>query len=108
MRKHLGNYKGFFTESFLTTYDSLHATSKKLVKSKVQDIIRDPWHNQRTMKGDYKGTRHRNVNRRDRIIFTICEDCRENRWESYNQCSDCGSSPDEKVTFVQIILNHKY
>lgn len=76
--------------------------------SKVLDILRDPWHNQRTMKGQYKGTRHRYINNKDRIVYAICEDCRENHWQRFNQCANCASYPDWIVTFTQIVLDHKY
>ena len=108
MRKYLGRYKPYFTESFKETLNMLNKKQNKIVLDKVNDILRDPWHNQKPMKGQYKGKRHRYINRKDRIIYAICEDCRENRWQNYNLCSDCSNTPDELVIFVQIILDHKY
>lgn len=110
MRKHLGSYKPFYTDTFLETLNSLSEKNKKYVQDKADDILRDPWHNQKAMKGQYRGRRRRWINKKngDRIVYAICEDCRENRWTLYNGCLDCDDWPDETVTFSVLVLNHNY
>ena len=108
MRKHLGNYKRFYTVTFNEKLPTLPESLNKLTKEKIDDILNDPWHNSKPMKGPYKGKRRRWINREDRLVYVVCEECRENRWMSYNRCSDCDDTPDNLVIFANIILGHEY
>jgi len=108
MRQHLGNYKRYDTQTFSDILQTLPESLAILTNEKITDILNDPWHNSKPMKGPYRGKRRRWINREDRIVYVVCEECRENRWKSYNLCSDCDETPDDLVIFATIILGHEY
>ncbi len=108
MRKYLGNYKKYYTETFEEKLGTLRDPLKRLVDEKISDILNDPWRNSKAMKGPYRGKRRRWINDEDRIIYVSCEECRENSWKSYNLCSDCDETPEDLVIFVNLIFGHEY
>ena len=108
MRKFLGNYKKEYTEAFRESIEILEGKDKTVIESKIDEVLNDPWHNSRNMKGRRRGLRRRWLNDSDRIIFAVCEDCRENGYERFNRCSDCDEAPDNLVIFVELVLDHEY
>jgi len=60
------------------------------------------------MKGNYRGKRRIWLNRRDRLIFVICEECRELNHTEINGCSVCANTPENVLVIAHIIFSHDY
>lgn len=108
MRKFLGNYNPVYTQTFEKQLRELGGKFLEIIKEKIQNLVNDPWHNTRFLKGQYRGKRKLWLNRTDRLVFVICEECRELNHKIYNQCEDCGSIPENTLKIGFIIFGHKY
>jgi len=78
------------------------------IEEKIQDSVNDPWHNTQFLKGQHRGKRELRLNRTDRLVFVICEECQELERYIYNQCEDCDDTPDNTIKIAFIIFKHNY
>ena len=108
MRKFLGNYTPFYTRTAREQIDGLDGSSKARVEERINDLIADPWHNTEFLKGQYRGKRKIRLNDTDRMVFVICEECRELVHYRYNLCSDCDETPENTLIIASLILEHEY
>jgi len=101
-----------YTKQFLPTFNKLLRKLRdniriKRIQKKVDEIVTNPYRNIKFGAGKYRGKREERVGD-DRIFFVICEQCRKEGHRIYNQCKDCDSTPDNMITFVEILEGHKY
>jgi hypothetical protein len=108
MRKFLGNYNPFYTKTVQEQINGLDPQGKERAEERIQDLINDPWHNTEFGKGQYRGKRKLWLNRSDRLVFVICEECRELNHFVYNNCSDCDDTPENTIVIAFIIFGHDY
>jgi hypothetical protein len=108
MRKYLGNY----VDTYAPTFDRRLAQQRPefvaQIKAKIADLTEDPYHNTKLMKGQYRGKREARLNDSDRLVFVICEECRHEGFRKYNQCNDCGNTPENTLVIAYLILGHDY
>lgn len=102
------DYEPFYTRTFQNQYASLNRDMKELVDTRIENLLLDPYHNTEFGKGDYRGKRKLRINRRDRLFFVICEECRREGHRVYNQCPDCSVTPDNTVVIGFILFDHAY
>jgi len=108
MRKFLGNYSPLYTPTAQEQIEGLNPSDKARLKERIDSLIADPWHNTEFLKGQYRGKRKIRLNRLDRLVFVICEECRELNHFIYNQCNDCKDIPENTIVIGFIIFGHKY
>jgi hypothetical protein len=94
-------YEARFTRQFI------RATKKadhEALKVACREILADPYHarGSETLSYQWAGFRSAGFSRRDRIIYRICEECRQKRQQDLNPLGCCGDpdSPGNVVTFV--------
>lgn len=108
MRKFLGNYRPVYTKTFEKQINVLHPEFRRQIEERIRDLVADPWHNTKFLKAQYRGKRKLWLNRSDRLVFVICEECRELGHIIYNQCDDCDSIPENTLKIGFIIFGHEY
>jgi len=109
MRQYLGNYKPVYTPTFEDQISTVSERMKQRIQSRIDNLIQDPYHNTEFMKGlRYKGKRKLRINRKDRLVFVICEECRSQGHTSFNLCGDCDSTPENAIVIAFIIFDHNY
>jgi len=108
MRKFLGNYNPIYTKTFKKQVKKLDSTFRRQIEERIRDLIADPWHNTQFLRGQYRGKRKLRLNRTDRLVFVICEECRELGHFVYNQCEHCDETPENTIIIAFIIFGHKY
>jgi mRNA-degrading endonuclease RelE of RelBE toxin-antitoxin system len=95
----VSNYKGVYEDKFvqnLRRYSSI----RKNIKRRVGRVLSDPYQNTETLtdaskKLDLRGCRSARVDRNFRIIFVICEECR-----NIPECEYCFCNGLEDKTVV--------
>lgn len=108
MRKFLGDYQPFYTRMARDQINGLDAKSKARVQERINDLVVDPWHNTEFLKGQYKGKRKIWLNDADRLVFVICEECRELDHYKFNLCSDCDDTAENTLVIASLIFGHEY
>jgi hypothetical protein len=108
MRKFLGNYVPEYAPSFSEQLVGMPPKFIESVKKKIEALSNDPYHNTRFMKGQHKGKRKARLNDSDRLVFVICEECRELGHWRYNRCRDCATTPENTLVIAYIIFGHDY
>ncbi len=79
------------------------------IKNVIKRILLNPKHNSTFLKGDLlRGKRHIWVGKPDRIIFAICEECKQLNHQKYNKCSDCSGKTSHDIIFFDFIKGHRY
>jgi len=108
MNKSSQAYERRFTKTFDNQFHKLRDSIRtKRIKQRVDQIVASPYANIDFGAGQYRGKRKDRAGD-DRIVFTVCEQCRNEHHEKYNDCSDCNTTPNNMVTFWEIIEGHKY
>jgi hypothetical protein len=108
MRRFLGNYVPSYTPTFSKQVSSVSSSLKDQVQAKIGNLIEDPYHNTKFMKGQHQHLRKARLNDSDRLAFVICEECRELGHTRFNGCSDCASAPENTIVIAYLILGHDY
>jgi len=109
MRKYLGHYVAEYAPHFDDQLVGLSSDFVKEIKEKIEALCNNPFHNTRFMKGQHKGKRKARLNKSDRLVFVICEECRElGHDKRYNKCSDCHKTPENTIVIAYIIFGHDY
>ena len=104
----MGSYNPVYTRTFEKQLRGLGERFREKIEEKIQDLVSNPWHNTQFLKGQYRGKRKLRLNSRDRLVFVICEECRELNHMKYNQCEDCETTPENTIKIAFIIFGHKY
>lgn len=78
-----------------------NATIKKLKK----DIQSNPYSPSKNLSGNLKGKRETYIGKEYRLIFSICEECREKGYTKFNPCEDCEEKGDNSI--VLWVIHHK-
>ena len=88
-----------FEDAFLKTLKK-HSSIKKLVKKKIDLIIKNPVAVGEPLKGNWQGFYSCPVKRNFIIIFLYCEACRKKGDDAVVVCSDCQEMLDQTIKFV--------
>lgn len=98
-------YEAFYHEGFNPQVKKLTKRNNTLasrLERTIENLRTNPYHNTFNLIGPYlKGKRRAWVGRRHRIVFAICEECRENEWEEHNNCNACDEKKDETLVFFK-------
>lgn len=108
MSKSSLTYNKDFTEKFERQLKKLRDKIRiKRINEKVLEILGAPYRNIDFGSGHWRGKRKERVGD-DRIFFAICEQCRRERHQRYNNCESCDTKPDNSIRFFEIVDSHKY
>lgn len=106
----MNNYKPYFTKEFnnrIQKYQSL----KKQIANKVRQLLKDPYRTAKSeqLVGNLKGLRSARVTRSMRIIYVICEECRQHGDQELVRCSSdlCKKMDDQVVLFLTFDVHEK-
>lgn len=103
MRSGVSNYQAVYEDLFVKNLHK-YASIKKSAKNKINRLIEDPYHNTEFL-GDHRGNlnltgcRSIRIDRKFRIIFVVCEECRNIQNCEFCFCEDL---PDRTVIFLTI------
>lgn len=107
------SYAAKFMPTFkkdLKTYSAL----KKQIQKKVDDVINDPYFNTEPLenrgKQNLKGVRSKRIDRNFRIIFALCEECRNFSQldeEFENPCKYCDPEFSNETIIFFTVRPHK-
>jgi mRNA-degrading endonuclease RelE of RelBE toxin-antitoxin system len=100
-------YEKRFTRTFERQLPKLRDKTRiERIQKRVDQIIANPYANIDYGKGEWRGKRKDRVGG-DRIIFTICEQCRKEHHQEYNNCIDCNTTPDNNLqSNEKVICSH--
>lgn len=104
----MGNYVPTYTKYFQKQIKKLEKKLKQRIEQKIADLQEDPYHNTPFAKGQWRGKRHFYINRSDRILFAVCEECKNAGHQPFNGCSECGKLPENAFVVFLCIFGHKY
>lgn len=84
-----------------------YASMKSQIEKKVKSILADPYHNAEPLGNrsghDLRGLRSKRVDKNFRIIFAICEECKELFPEKEKPCRYCNQDlPVKSVVFFTV------
>jgi mRNA-degrading endonuclease RelE of RelBE toxin-antitoxin system len=97
-----------FTEKFEKQLKKLRDKIRiKRINEKVIEISSAPYRNIDFGVGYWRGKRKERVGD-DRIFFAVCEQCRREGHQSYNNCESCHTKPNNTIRFFEIVDSHKY
>ncbi|MCL1976670.1 MAG: hypothetical protein FWG55_00945 [Candidatus Bathyarchaeota archaeon] len=109
MSKSSPTYKAIYTQTFGKQLRKIgDALRVKRIKETAEKIIENPYHQVEFSKGKYRGKREYYAWRGDRLIFTVCEQCRQLNHLPFNNCQNCQETPSNQIIFWEIIESHKY
>ena len=102
-RSGVSDYEALYEEEFvrnLRRYSSI----RQNIKRRVERVLSDPYQNAEAIadasgKLNLKGGRGARVDRNFRLIFVICEECRNTPECEYGYCDDL---PDKTVVFLTL------
>jgi mRNA-degrading endonuclease RelE of RelBE toxin-antitoxin system len=101
-------YNADFTEKFEKQLKKIRDKVRlKRINEKVLEILDNPYRNIDFGAGYWRGKRKERVGD-DRIFFAICEQCRREGHQTYNNCENCNIKPGNTIRFFQIVERHKY
>jgi len=103
-------YKPYFTREFndrLLKYIGL----KKQVANKVRKLLKEPYRANKSeqLTGNLKGLRSARITRSIRIIYVICEECRNRGQEELVGCSLelCKRMENDAIIFLTLDVHEK-
>jgi mRNA-degrading endonuclease RelE of RelBE toxin-antitoxin system len=80
----------------------------KRIEETIKKILEDPYHNIDFGKGKFLGKRKYDAWKGDRLIFTVCEQCRTLGHQKHNHCPDCQKMGNDAVIFWELVDSHNY
>jgi Txe/YoeB family toxin of Txe-Axe toxin-antitoxin module len=103
-------YRERRTRTFQAKLDGFFAQKRRAAESKIRLILSAPrtaCHSER-LRWDFAGKRSARLDRRYRIIYTICEECYQQGDQGSNlmDCLSCDNVSIETVTFLDILDYH--
>jgi len=89
------------TELWEATTIGLSSKTRRIVDDKVLNHIKPDPYSSEPLHFELEGlwSYHR-MKTGNRIIFAVCEDCRERKLESVSNCADCREIPDNTIMLV--------
>jgi len=96
----LDEYKLFMREFYHAHKDRIPKHIKEIINKKVETVIKHNPYKSEMLDPPLEGLRSFHISGSEyRIIFAICEECREKDYQSKNDCpySDCRNIPDQSV-----------
>jgi mRNA-degrading endonuclease RelE of RelBE toxin-antitoxin system len=101
-------YNKDFTEKFEKQLRKLGDKVRvKRINQKVDEILSFPYREIRFGAGRWRGKREERIGD-DRLFFAICEQCRKEKHQAYNNCYNCEKIPDNTIRFFEMVDSHKY
>ena len=107
-RKYLGHYEPRYSRFFEKQMKKVGSAFFKRVETKIGDLRQDPYHNAPFGKGKWRGKRYVYISRKDRLFFAICEECKSEKHQRFNQCLKCDDTPDYVFVVFCCIFGHDY
>ena len=107
-KKYLGNYEPRYSRFFKKQMKKVGSNFLKRVETKIEDLRQDPYHNAPFGKGQWRGKRYIRISRADRLFFAICEECRREKHQRFNECLECDVTPDNVFVVFCCISGHDY
>ena len=104
----MGNYVPSYAPKFEEQLAQQDVIFVSQIKAKIENLLQDPYHNTKFMKGQHRYRRKARLNDSDRLAFVICEECRELKHTRFNGCSDCWKTPENTVVIAYLIFGHDY
>lgn len=99
----MSNYDGVYEDRFLRNLRR-YSSIRQSVKRRIERILDNPYHNTEFLgdasgKLNLTGCRSARVDRNFRIIFVVCEECR-----NIQDCEFCfcENLPDETIVFLTV------
>ena len=99
----MSDYEAVYEEKFLRNL-RLYSSIRKNIKRRVERVLSDPYQNTEVLfdvsgKLNLRGCRSVRVDRNFRVIFVICEECR-----NIQECEFCfcENLPDKTVVFLTV------
>ena len=104
-------YAAYFSDDFRKHLDKLtkkNITLKDRILSKIEEMMNNPFRNSEELIGKFKGKRRVYVGKAGyRLIYSICEECREKHYETFNSCLDCQKRNNNSVVFFDVLHRSK-
>ena len=103
MRSGVSDYQAVYEDLFVKNLRK-YSSIKKSIKNKINRLLEDPYHNTEFL-GDHKGKlnlsgcRSIRIDKNFRIIFVVCEECRNIQVCEFCFCEKL---PDKTVIFLTI------
>lgn len=99
----MSNYDGVYEDRFVRNLRR-YASIRQSVKRRIERILDNPYHNTEFLgdvsgKLNLAGCRTARIDRNFRIIFVICEECRNIRDCEFCFCENL---PDETIVFLTV------
>lgn len=99
----MSKYTPFYSRKFSTNLQH-YAAMRQPIKRRVERILQAPYHNTEALADSSRGVnlvgcRSARVDRNFRIVFVICEECRQILACEYCQCDDLA---DQTVVFLTV------
>jgi len=103
MRSGVTNYQAVYEDLFVKNLRK-YSSIKKSVKTKINRLLKNPYQNTEFLadhrgKLNLTGCRSIRIDKNFRIIFVICEECRNIQSCEYCFCEDL---PDKTIVFLTI------
>ena len=89
-------------EKSLADFD--HIQKKRIKKTIDEKLTKNPRLNDSWYKGDMRGKHKKYVmNKKIRVVFAICEECRKLEHIEYNRCANCEKQIDKTITLFDVL-----
>jgi mRNA-degrading endonuclease RelE of RelBE toxin-antitoxin system len=99
-------YKPWFTQDFRKHFEKLVRKDTQLeqrIKSKIEDMMEDPFRNSQELTAAFKGKRRMYVGKAGyRLIYCICKECKNKKYPE-RACADCKEKDNDAIVFFDIL-----
>lgn len=96
-------YEIYLTSKFGKSIKKMDAHTKQRIEKSINDLSNDPYRKSEYLRGKLKGRRKHRMGDL-RIVFAICEECRELGHHTINNCIDCDDLPKNGLKIFDIGL----
>ncbi len=87
----------FETETFREQLDEYQSGEQPRIEHKLEDLERDPYRKTIKLEAPFLGHRRFRIGD-DRVVFTVCEECRKHSHQAHVKCEGCPGKPGNIVT----------
>jgi mRNA-degrading endonuclease RelE of RelBE toxin-antitoxin system len=102
-------YNAFFSDDFADHFRKLtkkDGVLKERLQSKIEEMKIEKPRNPIEYIADLKGKWKMRVGDY-RMLYAYCEDCKQKRYERFNQCFDCDTKNDSPIVFFDVLHRSK-